>query len=43
MMLPLVDKAKRSSREKETEICIQRRKALVRIKLRSFLIYRLFR
>ena len=30
MMIPLVNEAKRSSRGRETEICIQKRKASVR-------------
>ena len=32
-MLPLVDEVKKSSRGRGTEICIQRRKAYVRIRL----------
>ena len=33
MMVPMVDETKRSSRGRETEICIHRRKASVRIRL----------
>ena len=33
MMFPLVDEVKRSSKGRETKVCIQRRKASVRTRL----------
>ena len=44
-MLTLIDEAKRSSRGRKAEICIQRRKASVRIRLKNhthFLIFKDF-